>query len=73
MGVSNAIHKNPSSAMFNFQETLDDIENRFLTNPEDMSLLVGMLIELDNFIENTNDEINRGLLTALKKCFKTKT
>ena len=37
--------------MSNFEETLDDVENRFLANPEDASLLVDTLIELDNLIE----------------------
>ena len=30
-----------------------------------MLLLVSILIELNNLIENTNDEVNRGLLNAL--------
>ena len=55
------------SAMSNFEETLDDIENRFITNPEDASLLAGTIIELGNLIENDNDTINRGRLSTLKK------
>ena len=58
--------------MSNFTETLDDVENFFLANPEDGSLIAGTLIELDNLIESTNDEINPGLLNALKKCLKQK-
>ena len=53
--------------MSNFEETTDDVENRFLTNPENSSLLVGITIELDRLIENANDVINRGRLSALKK------
>ena len=53
--------------MCNFEETLDDVENRFLANPEDLFLLVGILKELENLIEDTNDELNRGLVNAMKK------
>ena len=56
-GAAKTIHKNPSSFMSNFQKTLDDVKNVFLTNPEDLTLLVGVLTELDNLIENTNDEL----------------
>ena len=51
----------------NVVETLDKIENRFLSNPHNVSLLVDTLTELYNLIENTNDDINRGLLNTLKK------
>ena len=44
--------------MSNFVEILNEIDNRFLANPCDVSLLAGMLIELDNLIENINDKIN---------------
>ena len=46
----------PSHGMYNFEEASHDIDNCFLANPEDMSLIVGMLIELEKLIENTNDE-----------------
>ena len=52
--------------MSNFEVTIDDIENRFLANPEEVSLLVRLTIEADNLIEKTLDEINRGILVALK-------
>ena len=53
--------------MSNFEEASDYIKNRFLVNPEDSLLLVGIIIELDKLIENTNDAINRGRLNYLKK------
>ena len=34
--------------MSNFEETTEDVENSFLTNPEDVSFLVGTMIELGN-------------------------
>ena len=37
--------------MSHFEDTIDDAENRFLVNLEDTSLLVGIIIELDNLIE----------------------
>ena len=52
------------SAMLNFEDTTDDVENRFLANPEDLSFLLGLKIKLHNFIEQTHDEINRGRLIA---------
>ena len=55
--------------MSHAQETLDDVKNRFLARPEDVSFLVGILTELDNLIENTNTELNRGLANAMKKLF----
>ena len=68
-GIANAINKNPSSIMSNYQKTLDDSRNHFLANLEDVSLIVGMPIESENLIENTNDELNRGSLNDLKKPF----
>ena len=54
--------------MHNVFGTLDEIENNFLSNLHNVYMLVdNMLIELDNLIENSNDEINLGLLNALKK------
>ena len=38
------------SAMSTFEDTIDDIENRFLANQE-FSLLVGLTTEADNLIE----------------------
>ena len=55
--------------MSNYQKTLDDSRNHFLANLEDVSLIVGMPIESENLIENTNDELNRGSLNDLKKPF----
>ena len=40
-----------SHVMSNCEETLDHVENRFLASLEDVSLLVGTLIELDNLVE----------------------
>ena len=40
-----------SHVMSNCEETLDYVENSFLANIEDVSLLVGTLIELDNLVE----------------------
>ena len=57
--------------MSNFEETINAIENRFLSDPEEVSLLVGLTIEMDNLIEQTIDDINRGRLVALKKHCKT--
>ena len=56
--------------MSNFEDTTDDIENWFLANPEDVSLLMGLTIDLDNLIEQTHDEINRGRLITLKNIAK---
>ena len=56
--------------MSNFEETIDDIENRFLAKPEEVSFLVGLIIDADNLIEHTHDEINRGRLVVLKKYCK---
>ena len=53
--------------MSNVVETMDEIENRFLSNPCNAPLLANTSIELGNLIENTNNDINRGLLNALKK------
>ena len=47
-----------------FFETLDEIENRFLSNSRNAPMLACMLIELDNLIENNNDDVNLGLLNA---------
>ena len=67
VGVTNTIHKNLLSTMSNFQETSDNIEYVFHVNLEDASLLVSVLKNLGNLIENTNGELNRGLLNDLKK------
>ena len=48
--------------MSNFFYALEEIENRFLSNSRNISMLVGALIELDNLIENAADEINLGLM-----------
>ena len=53
--------------MSNFEETIDDIKNRFLANPEEVSFLEGLTTEADNSIEETIDEINLGRSLALKK------
>ena len=53
--------------MSNFEDTIDDIENRFLTNSEEVSLLAGVIIEIDSLIEQTIDEINCRRLVSLKK------
>ena len=45
--------------MSNFEVTAENMENRFLSNPEEVSLLVGLKINTDNLIEKTHDEINR--------------
>ena len=50
-----------------FEDTIDGIENWFIANPEEVSLLVGLVIEAENLIEKTLNEINRGMLVALKK------
>ena len=50
--------------MSNFVEILDEIENRFLSNSHSASMLVGMLIELDNLIEKYNYNASLGLLNA---------
>ena len=57
--------------MPNFEDTTDDVENRFLANPKDVLLLVVMIIELENLIEQTHDVINREILNSLKKHSKT--
>ena len=54
-----------------FEDTIEDIENRFLANPEDVSFLVGIIIELYNLIENTIDVTNRRRLNSLKTYSKT--
>ena len=51
--------------MSNFEDTIDDIENWFLSNPEKVSLVVGLIIEMRHLIEKT-DEINRRRLIDLK-------
>ena len=57
--------------MSNFEETIGVIENRFLADPEEVSLLVGLTIEVDNLIKKTIDEINRGRLASLKNHCET--
>ena len=59
------------SVVSNFEETVDDIENCFLADPEKVSSLVGLWIEAEILIEETVDEINRGRLVALKTHCKT--
>ena len=41
--------------MSNFEDTIDEIETRFLSNPEEVSLIVGLRIEVENLIEKTLD------------------
>ena len=53
--------------MSNFEDTIDDIENRFLASPEDSSFIVGIKMELDILIEQTHDVISRGRLNTSKK------
>ena len=53
-----------------FEDTIDNIDNWFLPNPEDISLLVALIIETDNIIEKARDEIKRGRLIALKNISK---
>ena len=55
------------STMSNFEETIDDIEKRFLANPENVSFLVGVTIELGILIENTNNVIDYRRQNDLKK------
>ena len=56
--------------MSDFEDTIDDVENRFLANPEDLSLASGIIIELDNLIEQVHDEINHRRSIALKNTVK---
>ena len=53
--------------MSNFEDTTDDIEDNFLANLEEVSLLVGLEIETGNLIEENHYEINRRRLISLKK------
>ena len=46
--------------MSNFVYTLDEMENRFLSNLHNVFILVDMLIDLDDLIQNANDETNLG-------------
>ena len=55
------------SVISNFEDTIEDIKNRFLANPEHPSFIARTIIELDKLIEKTHDEINSGRLIALKK------
>ena len=50
--------------MTNFIDTLDGIENLFLSNLCRISALAGTLIELDALIEKSNDDASLGLLNA---------
>ena len=50
--------------MSNFEDTIDDIEKWFLANPEDVSFLVGTIIETYNLIGHAHDAINRGRLNT---------
>ena len=43
--------------MSNFEETTEDVDNSCLATTEDVSFLVGMRIELENLIENTNNAV----------------
>ena len=58
--------------MSRFEETIDDIQNRFLANPEEVSLLTALGIEAGNLIKQNIDEINWRSLLDLKNYFKTK-
>ena len=53
--------------MSNFVDALEEIENIFLSKLHNFSTLEDVLIEFDNLIENTADEINLGLINSLKK------
>ena len=46
--------------MPNLENTIYDIDDWFLANPKEVSLIAGLTIELENLIEQTLDEINRG-------------
>ena len=59
--------------MSNFVETLDQIDNHFVSNSNNVFMLVYMLIELDHLIQNTNFDINLGLLNALRIRVETTT
>ena len=59
--------------MSNFVDTLEEIDNSFLSNLCNVSMLVDMKIELDNLIKNTTNEINIGLISAFKKRIKAVT
>ena len=59
--------------MSNFFDTLDEIENRFISNSHDVSMIACMSMKLDILIKNDNNDINLGLLNALKKIIKTVT
>ena len=50
--------------MSNFVDTLDEIDNRFLSNLHNASTSVDALKELDNLIENANDDMSMGSLNA---------
>ena len=52
--------------MSNFVHILEEIENLFLSSFQNVSVLVGMLIKLDNLIKNAIDETNLGLINTLK-------
>ena len=57
--------------MSNFEDTTEDIENRCLAKPEDVSLLVVIIMDSGNLSEQTHDAINRGRLNSFKKHSKT--
>ena len=38
------------------EEIIDDIENLFLVDPEEVSFLTGLALEIDNLIEQLIDE-----------------
>ena len=56
-----------------FFETLDEIENRFLSNSHNFPILVDTLIGIDSLLENTNDDVNIGLSNSLKSSVRIKT
>ena len=56
--------KLPWPTMSNFVDTLDEIDNRFLSNFHNVSTSVDALKELDNLIENANDDMSMGSLNT---------
>ena len=52
--------------MSNFVDTLEETENRFLSNLQNVSMLIDTLTELDNLLENASENINLVLINTLK-------
>ena len=50
--------------MPNLENTIYDIDDWFLANPKEVSLLAGLIIEIYNLIDQSLDEINRRTLVA---------